>query len=107
MGKCIPEVQSKWSGLISEQSESGETVEAFCRERRLTTSQFYTWRKRLRRFAAEQFLEVQIAKPAARPAPSKRDAIEIRLAEGHCVLVEAGFDPDHLRAVVAALEMRR
>ena len=106
MGKCIPEVQSKWSGLISEQSESGETVEAFCRERGLTTSQFYTWRKRLRRSAAEQFLEVQIAKPAARPAPSKRGAIEIRLAEGRSVLVEPGFDPDHLRAVVAALETR-
>ena len=106
MGKPKPELRSKWSGLISEQSESGETVEAFCRERGLTTSQFYTWRKRLRRSAAEQFLEVQIAKPAARPMPSKRGAIEIRLAEGRSVLVEPGFDPDHLRAVVAALETR-
>ena len=106
MGKPKPELRSKWSGLISEQSESGETVEAFCRERGLITSQFYTWRKRLRRSAAEQFLEVQIAKPAARPMPSKRGAIEVRLAEGRCVLVEPGFDPDHLRAVVAALEMR-
>ena len=96
----------KWRGLISEQSGSGQTIVAFCRERGLTTSQFYTWRKRLRRSAAEQFLEVQIAKPAARPTPSKRGAIEIRLAEGRCVLVEPGFDPDHLRAVVAALETR-
>src|SRR5208337_3467846 len=106
MGKFIPEVRSKWSGVISEQSESGETVEAFCRKRGLTASQFYSWRKRLRRSAAEQFLEVQIAKPAARPAPSKRGAIEIRVAEGRCVLVEPGFDPEHLRAVVAALETR-
>lgn len=89
-----------------EQSQSGETVEAFCRERGLTTSMFYTWRKRLRGSVAERFLEVQIAKPAARPAPAKRDAIEIRLAEGRCVLVEPGFDPEHLRAVVAALETR-
>src|ERR1035438_961683 len=81
MGKPKPELRSKWSGLISEQSESGETVEAFCRERGLITSQFYTWRKRLRRSAAEQFLEVQIAKTAARPMPSKRGAIEERLAE--------------------------
>ena len=101
-----PEVRSKWIGLISEQSQSGETVEAFCRERSLTTSQFYTWRKRLRGSAAERFLEVQVAKPAARPAPSRRGAIEIRLAEGLCVLVEPGFDPDHLREVVAALEAR-
>ena len=96
----------KWRGLISEQSGSGQTIVAFCRERGLTTSQFYTWRKRLRGSAAEQFLEVQVARPAARPIPSKRGAIEIRLAEGRCVLVEPGFDPEHLRAVVAALEAR-
>ena len=97
---------SKWRTLISEHSGSGQTIVAFCRERGLTTSQFYTWRKRLRGSAAEQFLEVQVARPAARPIPSKRGAIEIRLAEGRCVLVEPGFDPDHLRAVVTALEMR-
>ena len=101
-----PEVRSKWAGLISEQSQSGETVEAFCRERGLTSSQFYTWRKRLRGSVAEQFLEVQVAKTAARLAPAKQGAIEIRLAEGLCVLVEPGFDPDHLRAVLAALEAR-
>ena len=87
-----------------EHSGSGQTVEAFCRERSLTTSTFYTWRKRLRGSVAERFLEVQVAKPAARPIPAKRGGIEIRLAEGHYVLVEPGFDPDHLRAVVNALE---
>ncbi len=97
---------SKWRGLISEQGGSGQTIVAFCRERGLTTSQFYTWRKRLRGTAAEQFLEVQVVKAPARPIPSKGGAIEVRLAEGRCVLVEAGFDPDHLRAVVAALEAR-
>jgi len=91
---------------MAEQSQSGETVEAFCRERGLTTSQFYTWRKRLRGAIAERFLEVQVAKPAARPAPTKRGAIEIRLAGGCCVLVEPDFDAEHLRAVVAALEAR-
>ena len=89
-----------------EQRGSGQTVEAFCRERGLTTSQFYSWRKRLRGSAAERFLEVQLAKPAARPMPAKRGGVEIRLAEGHCVLVEPGFDPDYLRAVVNALEAR-
>jgi hypothetical protein len=92
--------------LIAEQGGSGQTVEAFCRERRLTTSTFYTWRKRLRGSAAERFLEVQMAKPAVRPMPAKRGGIEVRLAGGRCVLVEPGFDPDHLRAVVAALEPR-
>lgn len=92
--------------MILEHGGSGQTVEAFCRERGLTTSTFYTWRKRLRGSAAERFLEVQVAKPAARPMPAKPGGIAIRLAEGRCVLVEPGFDPDHLRAVVAALEAR-
>jgi hypothetical protein len=89
-----------------EQRGSGQTVEAFCRERGLTTSQFYTWRKRLSGAVAERFLEVQVAKPPALPMPAKRGGVEIHLAEGHCVLVEPGFDPDHLRAVVHALEAR-
>jgi transposase-like protein len=105
MGKSNPEVQSRWIRLIAEQGESGETVGAFCQERGLTTSQFYTWRKRLRGSIAERFLEVQVAQ-AAQPAPSKRGAIEIRLGEVRYVLVEPGFDADHLRAVVAALEAR-
>ena len=95
---------AKWRGLVSEQSGSGQTIVAFCRDRGLTTSQFYTWRNRLRGSAAEQFLEVQVVK--ARPIPSNRGGIEVRLAEGCCVLVEPGFDPEHLRAVVAALEAR-
>ena len=98
------EMWAKWRGLVSEQSGSGQTIVAFCRDRGLTTSQFYTWRNRLRGSAAEQFLEVQVVK--ARPMPSNRGGIEVRLAEGRCVLVEPGFDPEHLRAVVAALETR-
>ena len=47
-----------------EHSGSGQTVKASCRERGLTTSTFYTWRKRMRGSAAERFLEVQA--PAAR-----------------------------------------
>ena len=97
---------AKWKGLISEQGGSGQTIAAFCRNRGLTTSQFYTWRSRLRTSTAEQFLEVEVVKAAARPFPVNRAGIEIRLAEGRCVLVEPGFDPNHLRAVVAALETR-
>lgn len=106
MGQSKPEVRSRWSSLILEQRGSGQTVEAFCRERDLTTSQFYTWGKRLRGSAPARFLEVQVANPAARPMPAKRGGVEVRLAEGHYVLVEPGFDPELLRAVVNALETR-
>jgi hypothetical protein len=75
MRQLQPEARAKWISLIFEQSESGQTVDAFCRERGLTTSMFYTWRKRLRGSAAERFLEVQVAKPAARPMPAKRGRV--------------------------------
>jgi hypothetical protein len=97
---------SKWKDLISEQASSGQTIAAFCRARGLTTSQFYTWRKRLCGTAAERFLEVQVVKAPALPSPSSRRAIEVCLAEGRRILVEPGFDVKHLRAVVAALETR-
>ena len=64
MGQRKPEVRTRWSSLILEHSGSGQTVKASCRERGLTTSTFYTWRKRMRGSAAERFLEVQA--PAAR-----------------------------------------
>ena len=66
-------------------------------------SQFYSWRKRLRGTAAEKFLEVQLVKAQSRRVPSSRGAIEIRLAEGRSILVEPGFDADHLRAVEAGV----
>ena len=97
---------ARWRGLVSEQSGSGQTIVAFCRERGLTTSQFYTWRNRLRGTDAERFLEVQVVKAPAQPLVANSRAIEIRLAEGRRILVEPGFAPDHLRAVVAALETR-
>ena len=53
-------------------------------------------------------MEVQVL-PAAepvQPTTSHSRAIEIRLGAGRSVLVEPGFDAHHLRAVLAALEMR-
>lgn len=87
-----------------EHSRSGQSVAAFCRERGVAGWQFYTWKKRLSEAATGQFVEVQVVgggKPSLTPAPSR--AIEIRL-RGRCIFVEPGFDADHLRAVVAALE---
>jgi len=106
MGEPKREVESKWSRQISEQSQSGQTVEAFCRERGLTTSQFYTWRKRLRRSSARQFLEVQVTRTPSQPTAGPGRAIEICLSGGQLIRVEPGFDAKHLRAVVAALETR-
>lgn len=96
----------KWRGLIKEQSGSGQSVAVFCRDRGLTTGQFFAWKTRLRRAAEEQFVEVQVERTAAQAPKTRSNAIEVHLAEGRRIFVEPGFNPDHLRAVVAALETR-
>ena len=81
---------------------------AFCRERNLREWQFFAWKKRLRQAATKQFVEVQVVggRPATAVTAAPSPAIEVRLEGGRRVFVGPGFDADHLRAVIAALEMR-
>ena len=101
-----PELWAKWRGLVSEQSQSGQTVAAFCRERGLRDSLFYDWKRRLREGEAAKFVEVRVKEPVERPhlTSGPGGAIEIRLQKGRSLLVEPGFDTLHLRALLAALE---
>jgi transposase-like protein len=100
------EVWAHWEELLAEQAISGLSVAAFCQEHRLTDSQFYSWKRRLRAAAAEPFVEVQVVseEPTAQHRREQSQAIEIRLEGGRQVFVEPGFDAAHLRAVVEALE---
>ena len=97
---------TKWRGLISEQSQSGQTVKAFCLERGLRDSLFYDWKKRLREGEAAKFVEVKVKGPCkqASPAPGHGAAIELRLSKERSLLVEPGFDANHLRSLLAVLE---
>ena len=96
----------KWRGLVSEQSESGQTVAAFCRDRGLRDSLFYDWKKRLREGEAVQFVEVKLKESVEqrKSASEHHSAIEIRLKKERSLLVEPGFDSNHLRALLAVLE---
>ena len=107
MRKPGAELWEKWRALVSEQIASGQSVAAFCRERGVTSSQLFAWKKRLREAARGEFVEVQV-----KPAESLREvagrqeakAIEIRLCRGRSIVIEPGFDANHLRALLAVLE---
>ena len=101
------EAWAKWRGLISEHGGSGQSIAAFCRDHGVPVSQFFAWKKRLRQTSAPSFVEVQIVEAMPQPSIAPGRAIEVALAGGRRVFVEPGFDPDHLRAVVTALELRR
>jgi transposase-like protein len=100
------ELLTKWRELVSEQSQSGQTVRAFCLERGMRDSLFYDWKKRLREGDAAKFVEVKVKSSSEqrKPAPEHYPAIEIRLNNGRSLLVEPGFDASHLRSLLAVLE---
>jgi hypothetical protein len=100
------EVWTKWRELVSEQSHSGQTVKVFCSDRGLRDSLFYDWKKRLRESEAAKFVEVKVKESCKQemPAPGHGPAIEIRLKKGRSLLVEPGFDANHLRTLLAVLE---
>ena len=106
MKQLRAEQWAKWRGLFLEQLSSGQTVAAFCRDRGIRDSQFYDWKKRLRKGEAVNFVEVELKECGEQrmPAPERYPAIEIRLSKGRSILVEPGFDACHLRALLTVLE---
>ena len=106
MKQVRAELWAKWRGLVTEQSQSGQSVSAFCRDRGLRDSLFYDWKKRIREGEAAQFVEVKVKESSEqrKPVPDHFPAIEVRLGKGRSVLVEPGFDASHLRALLAVLE---
>ena len=100
MTKRSKKAWRKWRRLIREHARSGQTVTAFCRERSLCRSYFFTWKKRLRETAAGKLLEVRVTE-----VPLSSDAsVEIRLRNGRSLLVRPGFDAGHVRALLAVVE---
>jgi len=100
-------IWAKWRGLVAEQTQSGQGVAAFCRERELRSGQFFAWKKRLREAEEAQFVAVEVrpAEAVIQSAPVLHSgAIEVRLNGGRSLVVEPGFDAHHLRALLLVLE---
>lgn len=97
----------KWQSLCSEQEQSGQSAAAFCRARELRESQFYYWKKRVRKAAMPQFMEVRVRKPAMTATDSRVGlgaTIEVRLRNGRSLIVGPEFDASHLQALLALVE---
>ena len=93
--------RAKWRRLVSEQ---GQSVAAFCRERRLCIPHFYWWKKRLRESPTAKFVEVKVATAAAEPSASGGTQIEIRLRNGRSLVVGREFDAEQVRVLVGVVE---
>jgi hypothetical protein len=66
----------------------------------------FAWRRRVREAESSKFVEVQVL-DVVRPSEefvANGKSIEVRLGRGRSLLVEPGFDAEHLRALVLVLE---
>ena len=100
--------QARWHGLLTEQTESGQSIAGFCRERALPVWQFYEWRKRLR-VKTEPFVAVEVVASGPAPLPTLPTPvlsapIEVRLRTGRSLLVGPDFEASHLRRLLQVLE---
>ena len=98
------QARRKWQRLVPEQGRSGQSVAAFCRERKLCASHFFWWKKRLHASAAAKFLEVKLAAAALAPCTAGDPRVEVVLKNGRSLRVGPGFDRELVRGLAAVLE---
>ena len=95
--------QEEAERLVRDFEQSGLSRKAFSSARgvALHTLDYYRARYRTRRAAtaAEDLLPVDLIS-----TPSVSGGLRVELANGRCIVVEAGFDASLLRLLVAALE---
>ena len=101
MSRHRPEKLQAWRGLVEAWKQSGQTVNAFCRDRQLTRSNFDRWRRIL---AAEP--------DVPRPSPSQafvpvrvvaEPMAEVVLRSGVVVRLPLGAAADAVTRLVAAV----
>jgi transposase len=112
------ERRRRWSwdrkrAIVEESLSPGASLAAIARKHGIGTGQLYTWRRQLlspRLAGAGGFARVEMAGEPARlaapltsPCAGATGMIEITLADGASVRVDAGVDELALRRVLAAL----
>jgi transposase len=86
---------------LSEQRNSGQSVDTYCAKAKVAVSTFWNWRKKYRDSyqspAAVPFLRLPTASASGTPL------FEIVFANTTRLKVSSGFDPDTLKTLIAAL----
>lgn len=89
-----------WRKLIAEQTETGQPIRAFCRERKLSEHSFHWWRRQLRDDRPVRFALLEAsASNATGPMPP----LELLLKTGERLRIGNGVDNATLRAVLDAV----
>ncbi len=101
MSRHRPEKVRFWRGTIDAWERSGQSVNAFCRDRQLTRSNFDRWRRIL---TAESSESSPSPSPAFVPVRVVAEPMaEVVLRSGVVVRVPLGAAPDAVTRLVAAV----
>jgi transposase len=98
-----PARERLWRKRLARWKASGLKVSAFCAREGVTATAFAHWRKEI---DARDARRAEAAEPLFVPVrvTSIPEPLEVARPGGRVIRVPPGFDPGHLRAVVAALE---
>jgi hypothetical protein len=113
--------EARWRKIVTGQRRSGQTVRQYCRDKDLTESAFWFWKRELARRDAENAGHSTVPRSrSARqrhraratsiipvtigPALPYAAAVEVSLPRGVSVRVATGCDEATLRMVLSALE---
>ena len=100
-GRCRSQAEAE--RLVRDFKQSGLTRKAFCEARgiALHTLDYYRYREGARRVAtpAAELLPIDLI-----GATSTGGGLRVELANGRRIVVEAGFEIEHLKRLLAALE---
>lgn len=93
-----------WQNLVHEQTESGLSGAAFCREHHISLPRFYHWR---RRFKAPEHTPSTGFFQLVPCATHSDSGIRISLGDELHIAIDRGFDPFTLQAVIEAVGVRK
>lgn len=108
--RVSPDKERQWEKVIREATRSGLSISEFCRRRHLREKQFYWWRQRLGKGAAQKMRrrvprKSQASFSLVSDQPGALEAgIELVLRDGRRLRISKGVDEETLRAVLAAAE---
>jgi transposase len=107
MARVLPDRggrEQHWRAVLDRWRQSGLSVRAFCQAEGLSQPTFYWWRREILRRDTPKpaFLPVRVVREDAAQRAGR--GIEVVLANGRCLRVGPGFDPQTLVQVVDLLE---
>jgi len=92
-----------WKNLVDQQTDSGLTGAAFCREHNINPQRFYHWRRRFNEPEAMSTGFFQLVSCSTQ----SESGIRISLGDELHIEIDRGFDPFTLRTVVETIGTRK